>query len=361
MRFGAPNLAEQFGARLDRTPLRKVPRSSEALIPDAPVLDPADLGPVAWPEQRPKPDEERLKRYAQNLFAQRAGRQRRYKETVEASDDVVVSCLGFSGGAPVPFTARHETLLFPTDERIPGAHNAAVGQAVGSSLVYRLALDADADGETTGGQTLKMALEIVEAWQRPSLSFEDAAVADAAVKATGCFASLDDLLAQARQQWRAEEKVAHRLAERNAVLAAARARHPIVVDDSAVDGLLHVMWAQAEGEVLARMNVTPDEQSALLQAWQSSDELREEARKRLWTSALVRAFGRSRKVEPTSRQAGAQALSGVPAAPQEYLAERAIGAALLAVPQEGPREAIFYLASIDRLVDEVKASGRPSE
>lgn len=350
-RLGNVDLGARVSGVLVSTPLRMAPKSLQPFLPSAAAPDPSALVDVALPDPPPPPSDEEVKQRALVMLGRALGRERRFKDLVEPDDRVRVSCLAFAGGAPVPFTARHHVELLPGDERIPGAHQGVIGKAVGTSVVVPIALP-DAPGQPRAGQRANLVVEIVTAFADERASLDD----DVAVRRSELAPSAAALLERARTDLSKEAEVRWRGARRDAVLRQARASHPVDVPEASIDALVHVTWALAEGPLVERMKLPADEQRALLEAWLADEDIRQDARVRLWTMALVQAFGKSRGVELHSVAAGKRLLEEAPGA--IGLSANAIGSAFDDVARDGAREGVWYLEAAERLVTEVVAAKR---
>lgn len=350
-RLGNLDLGVRVSEVLLSTPLRTAPKTLERLLPLAPAPEASALLGIDLPGPALPPRDDEVEARAKTLLARALGRERRFGEPTSEKDRVRVSCLAFAAGAPVPFTARHLVELEPGDERVPGAHAGVVGKAVGSSVVVPIALPSVA-GQPRAGQRANLVVEVVAAFTDAEVFLDD----DDAIRRSGIASTREELLSRARRELEGEAAARARGAQREAVLREARARYPVEVPEASIDGVVHLLWVSAEGPVIERMKVPPEEQQALLEAWQSSAEIREDARVRLWTMALVRAYGRGIGLELTDVAVGKRLLEeapGIVALPASLLGE-----VFAKDGREGPRDGVWYLEAADRLVDEVLRSER---
>lgn len=350
-RLGNVDLGALVSKELKATPLRNTPKALQPFVPVVAAPDPAALTDVILPPSPRAPADDVVAANALSLLRRTLGKERRHGDVVEATDRVRVSCLAFSGGGPVPFTARAHVDVTAEDDKIPGAHAAAVGKTVGTSVVVPMTLPAELPDQPAAGRTVNLVVEIVAAF-----AASDVPLTDEAVRGSELAPNTAALLKRVKRDLIAAAHVEARGAVRAAVLRKARERYPVDVNDEAIDALVHLTWAQHEGPVVERMKVPADEQRVLLDAWKSSADLRQDARVRLWNMALVHAFGESRGVELSGVDAGKVALQEVPGVvevPASKLSE-----AFAKGTREGAHEALWYLEATDALVDEVIEAAR---
>lgn len=319
--------------------------SVDDVIPDAEAPDPSRLR-ANVPSRPEPPDDQVVRAQACALLGEHVSKPRPFGATVEAEDTFTITTLGFAAGVVVPFTARFEERVAPDEELLPGLREAVVGKTVGETVVVNVVIPTGVPGQPYAGQDIRMVAEIVSA--RPVTKVE---LSEESVTSSGLASDVAALEAQARglvagrleEDWRAEA--------RQVVLHAALGQRPVTVPDSATAVLVEQMWRERELPVLERMNVLAAEQRALLETWMDSHEIVADARVRLATTAIVRAYGQAVGVRANARAATRKTIDAATGLDGHDRAAAVADVLLGDVPAAGDA-AHWYLAALDALVDD---------
>lgn len=320
--------------------------SIDDVIPEAKSPDPRALQ-VKLPPRPGPPSNAEVADRARALLRERGARARPFGADVSPDDALVIRSLGFAGGGPVPFTARDAEPLLPDEELLPGMREAFVGKKVGESAVAKVTLPEGVPGQPFHGP-MNLACEIVSA--RPLF---DGDLDDAAVARAGLAPDARTWIDRVRSLVIAERDAEWRAQARLEVLHAALQQQPVRVPDDATRVVITETWREREQPVLERFGCSEDEQAAMLDAWCNNALIIDETRRRLATTAVVRAWGMATGVQGDPKAAIKRALEYAPELDDQARIELTADLLLSELPDAGAA-AHWYAAALDSLIAAVR-------
>lgn len=224
----------------------------------------------------------------QTLYFQCLGRDvRKAGETVQMGDEVLIDMVGFIEGIILPFSAQEDLVMHATPNALmPGFAEGLVGAVVGDTKMITVQMPQEDIMHGTRYLTAAFAVHVKGA---AALTYP-APDSPEVLQKLGLGNSLEEVRKVLAEQLTKERANAMVMQGFNMVLDKLLKQVKTPVPPKLIDEEIRFWWRKKEGEFLQKRGISRQDMDVALKGWQSNDNLRKDATRRLKVAMLFKAY-----------------------------------------------------------------------